>query len=911
MERTALLSDEAACETIGSALGHLLKVRQPALFLTTVAMLAMAGASETRASPNPACLSPDGLRVMVACDLDSAGAPASGNSGAVPPGQGRSGEAVVLAQGEVPGTGRPSEQEPNWGERLSCELSSARLDIGLLQRFEHERERAEGLEQDLAAARRDVEIQASLATKAREDVARLKQAVVPGGTELQNVLQQERERAGKLEQDLAAARRDIEAQTALTARAVEETSRLKTERGDATKLQASLQQERERSARLEQDLATARRDVETQTALATKTSEEASRLRKAEESGAANLQAALQQEREQSARLERDLAAARRDVETQTALATKAGEEASRLKEAGKGDAATLQASLQQERERSAQLDRDLAAARLDVGAQTALAAKAGEEVLRQKLAVEAAAADLKQSRAKTDALTQELSQARSSIYAHEAQALKAGEEAAKLRQAAETGAASTQKAVPDEPGRLARLEQDLAAARSDVETQAALAAKATEEAARLKREREGSAGELQNLLQAARQRADRLEQDLAGARRDVESKAALVTKGADETSRVQAAGKSAAEDLQKERERSARLEQDLAAARRDVESKTALATKGAEETSRLQAAGKSAAADLQKERERSARLEQDLAASRRDIESKTALVTKAAEETSRLQATGKSVAVDLQKERERSARLEQDLAASRRDVESKTALVTKAAEETSRLQATGKNVAADLQKESERSARFEQDLAAARRDREAETERAAKASEELLLQKKAAEAAAAELQQLRAKLNLQAQNLSLGVSAIHAYEAQARGSHGVASQPVTTGSTAWGKSIEMAPIPVAERGRAAPAAVVEPAPGQAAEAAGLVARASSLLGQGDIGGARLVLERAIEMGSAQAKFALAETYDPLILAKWGTYGTRGDAKKAQDLYANAHAAGVKEAKSRFDALRR
>ena len=58
-------------------------------------------------------------------------------------------------------------------------------------------------------------------------------------------------------------------------------------------------------------------------------------------------------------------------------------------------------------------------------------------------------------------------------------------------------------------------------------------------------------------------------------------------------------------------------------------------------------------------------------------------------------------------------------------------------------------------------------------------------------------------------------------------------------------------------------------------------------------------------------MGSAQANFVLAETYDPLILAKWGTYGTRGDASKAQDLYARADPAGIKEAKARLEALRR
>jgi hypothetical protein len=84
-----------------------------------------------------------------------------------------------------------------------------------------------------------------------------------------------------------------------------------------------------------------------------------------------------------------------------------------------------------------------------------------------------------------------------------------------------------------------------------------------------------------------------------------------------------------------------------------------------------------------------------------------------------------------------------------------------------------------------------------------------------------------------------------------------------------------------------------------------------LVARASVLLGQGDIGSARIVLERAAESGNAQASFMLAETYDPLILSQWGTYGTRGDATKARSLYAKAEAGGIKEAKQRFDAFLR
>jgi hypothetical protein len=93
--------------------------------------------------------------------------------------------------------------------------------------------------------------------------------------------------------------------------------------------------------------------------------------------------------------------------------------------------------------------------------------------------------------------------------------------------------------------------------------------------------------------------------------------------------------------------------------------------------------------------------------------------------------------------------------------------------------------------------------------------------------------------------------------------------------------------------------------------PNEGVQAAKLIARASALLEQGNIGAARIVLERAVEMGSAQASFTLAETYDPLILPNFGTYGTQGDLTKARTLYARAEAGGIKEAKARFEALPR
>ncbi|PPQ18450.1 hypothetical protein CV770_15395 [Bradyrhizobium sp. AC87j1] len=83
-----------------------------------------------------------------------------------------------------------------------------------------------------------------------------------------------------------------------------------------------------------------------------------------------------------------------------------------------------------------------------------------------------------------------------------------------------------------------------------------------------------------------------------------------------------------------------------------------------------------------------------------------------------------------------------------------------------------------------------------------------------------------------------------------------------------------------------------------------------LIPRARALLDQGNIGAARIVLELAAEKDIAQASFMLAETYDPAVLSAWGTYGTRGEAAKARELYAKAYGGGIREAKERLDALR-
>jgi len=91
---------------------------------------------------------------------------------------------------------------------------------------------------------------------------------------------------------------------------------------------------------------------------------------------------------------------------------------------------------------------------------------------------------------------------------------------------------------------------------------------------------------------------------------------------------------------------------------------------------------------------------------------------------------------------------------------------------------------------------------------------------------------------------------------------------------------------------------------------GGASDIARLMARANALLAQGDIASARIVLERAVDLGSAKAAFALAETYDPIVLEAWRTFGTLGDVARAKQLYAKARAGGVQEAQGRLNALR-
>jgi hypothetical protein len=94
----------------------------------------------------------------------------------------------------------------------------------------------------------------------------------------------------------------------------------------------------------------------------------------------------------------------------------------------------------------------------------------------------------------------------------------------------------------------------------------------------------------------------------------------------------------------------------------------------------------------------------------------------------------------------------------------------------------------------------------------------------------------------------------------------------------------------------------------------QAAEARarleGMLAQASRRVESGDVTGAREMLAAAEEGSQGPVSFALAETYDPNMLAAWGSRGIAADVAKARALYRKALNLGVSTAQSRLDALK-
>ena len=91
-----------------------------------------------------------------------------------------------------------------------------------------------------------------------------------------------------------------------------------------------------------------------------------------------------------------------------------------------------------------------------------------------------------------------------------------------------------------------------------------------------------------------------------------------------------------------------------------------------------------------------------------------------------------------------------------------------------------------------------------------------------------------------------------------------------------------------------------------QPRQHDAAEIAQMLKKGDELMANGDVAAARLMYQRAAEAGEAAAAFALAETYDPLVLAKGGIPPNAG---LAQAWYRKARDLGSTQAPERLERL--
>jgi hypothetical protein len=83
-----------------------------------------------------------------------------------------------------------------------------------------------------------------------------------------------------------------------------------------------------------------------------------------------------------------------------------------------------------------------------------------------------------------------------------------------------------------------------------------------------------------------------------------------------------------------------------------------------------------------------------------------------------------------------------------------------------------------------------------------------------------------------------------------------------------------------------------------------------VLAQATRRIENGDVTGAREVLAGADDGAQGPVAFVLAETYDPNMLAAWGSRGVAADVARAKALYRKALANGVASAQHRLEALK-
>ena len=256
------------------------------------------------------------------------------------------------------------------------------------------------------------------------------------------------------------------------------------------------------------------------------------------------LKQALRQERERASKLAGEVAAVRREAESQAALIRQAGEASGREKAASERSLVELRQALQLELAKTDKLAGQLAEAQRDSAAQTALTGKTIAErervigELRQALKQQEdkpAQANvrtteqlaLKQEREKAEKLRVELAAARREAESQAAILRSASDEATRLKEASARATDEIRQARQQGQDKAEKLAGELAAARQEVEAQTTVARAASEEARRAVETNKRRTDEQGQALREAQGQAEKLTAELVAARQEVETQTA------------------------------------------------------------------------------------------------------------------------------------------------------------------------------------------------------------------------------------------------------------------------------------------------------------------------------------------------------------------------------------------------
>jgi hypothetical protein len=401
--------------------------------------------------------------------------------------------------------------------------------------------------------------------------------------------------------------------------------------------------------------------------------------------------------------------------------------------------------------------------------------------------------------------------------------------------------------------------------------------------------------------LDQERGRADTLARELTSLQADLD-KARIVGLEAVQASEAEKKQKQA---LDQERDRADALARELTSLRAELDAALIAGPQVAQATEAEIKQKQALERALKQERDRAKALAHELASLRAELDTALAagLETGQAAEAAKIE---KKAAFG--KERDKAETLARELAAARKEAEERSALLAAARAEMLQLTETNRAIAAEqklaLASERDRSGALTRELTSARNELEAGNRQIA---------------ALNALQSRESAVDNSKERMA--ESSSKTIEENGRSPEQISGEAVA--STLGRSSVSELPRPEPQSAAREAASGSNPkvamaterstsagaAPSSLVDEQKLLARANVLLRQADIGGARLLLQHALEHGSARAAFRLAETYDPRVLQSWRARGISGDRTKARELYERAQAGGIEDAKLRIEAL--